>query len=136
LVLPDRGDNPPYTGFFFSAGFYGNGSTKREARMMAARKAYEDLDRRGMLILPIDEVGYPDRDRAINQLQELYQKGFIAEPKYVFKETYDRGGNPLWRCECHVADQDIYCYDDYTSKISVKQEAAYEMLCHVLGVKG
>lgn len=136
LVLPDGADNPPYVGFFFSAGFHGDGSTKREARMIAARKAYEDLDRRGMLILPIDEVGYPDRDRAINQLQELYQKGFIAEPKYVFKETYDRGGNPLWRCECHVADQDIYCYDDYTSKKAGKKDVAYDMLCHVLGVKG
>ena len=42
--------------------------------MNAAQEAYEYLEEENELILPIDEVGEPDFDRAINQLQELYQK--------------------------------------------------------------
>lgn len=55
--------------------FMGRGYSKREARMNAAQNAYEYLEENDELLLPIDEVGEPDIDRAINQLQELYQKG-------------------------------------------------------------
>ena len=60
-------------------GFEGYGYSKREARMNAAQNAYEYLEEENELILPIDEVGEPDFDRAINQLQELYQKGSQCE---------------------------------------------------------
>ena len=58
--------------------FEGHGYSKREARMEAAQYAYEYLEDENELILPIDEVGEPDFDKAINQLQELYQKGYIV----------------------------------------------------------
>lgn len=114
-------------------GFSGQGYSKREARMNAAREAFEYLDEENEWILPIDEVGEPDIDRAINQLQELYQKGYIGEPWYDFAETYDDNGNPVWRCECHVSGLDTYWWGNYSSKKNGKKAVAYDMLCDILG---
>lgn len=116
-------------------GFSGQGHSKREARMNAAREAYEYLDEENELILPIDEVGEPNIDRAINQLQELYQKGYIGEPWYDFSETYDDNGNPVWRCECHVLGSDTYWWGNYSSKKNGKKAVAYDMLRAVLGLE-
>jgi ribonuclease-3 len=115
-------------------GFSGQGYSKREARMNAAREAFAYLDREHKWILPVDEVGEPDKDRAINQLQELYQKGYIGEPWYDFSETYDDNGNPIWRCECHVSGFDTYFCGNYSSKKYGKKAVAYEMLRYILGL--
>lgn len=112
--------------------FEGFGYSKREARMAAAKQAYEYLEEENELILPIDEVGEPDIDRAINQLQELYQKGYIGEPWYDFKETNDDNGNPVWRCECHVDGWGSWT-GEYSSKKQGKKSVAYSMLCEILG---
>ena len=112
-------------------GFDGYGYSKREARMNAAQEAYEYLEEENELILPVDEVGEPDFDRAINQLQELYQKGYIGEPRYEFIETYDEDGNPVWRCECHVEEYGCY-YGNHSSKKYGKKSVAYSMLCDIL----
>lgn len=112
--------------------FEGHGYSKREARMEAAQYAYEYLEDENELILPIDEVGEPDFDKAINQLQELYQKGYIEEPWYDFEETYDENGNPIWRCECHIEDRDTYYWVNSSSKKQGKKRVAYDMLCDVL----
>ena len=100
--------------------------------MNAAQEAYEYLEEENELILPIDEVGEPDFDRAINQLQELYQKGYIGEPRYEFIEAYDEDGNPVWRCECHVPERENYWWGDYSSKKYGKKSVAYDMLCDIL----
>ena len=93
------------------------------------------MDDENEWILPIDEVGEPDRERAINQLQELYQKGYIGEVRYDFLESYDGDGNPVWRCECHVDDRDSYWYGNYSSKKQGKKNVAYDMLCDILGLE-
>lgn len=113
-------------------GFEGYGYSKREARMNAAQNAYEYLEEENELILPIDEVGEPDFDRAINQLQELYQKGYIGEPWYNFIETYDDDGNPIWRCECHIVNKEYYLWRNSSSKKHGKKAVAYDMLCDIL----
>ena len=100
--------------------------------MNAAREAYEYLEKENELILPIDEVGEPSLDRAINQLQELYQKGYIGEPWYTFIETYDDNGNPIWRCECHIVGKEYYLWRDSSSKKQGKKRVAYDMLCDIL----
>lgn len=120
------------------AGEYGGtgfGFSKQKARMNAAKIAYEQLEKKGLLILPIDEVGEPDFDRAINQLQELYQKGYIGEPWYDFIETTDEYGNLAWRCECHVKNQKYYYWKVSPSKKQGKKAVAYDMLCYVLDWK-
>lgn len=108
------------------------GRTKAEARMAVAKKAYEYLEENGLLYDWIDEIGEPEIDRAINQLQELYQKGYIGEPRYIFAEKYDSDGNPVWRCECHVDDQENYRWGEYSSKKQGKKAVAYDMLCDLL----
>lgn len=112
--------------------FIGRGYSKREARMNAAQNAYEYLEENDELLLPIDEVGEPDVDRAINQLQELYQKGYIDEPYYKFHEKYDSNGNPTWQCECHIKGVDGYYEVQSSSKKNGKKRVAYDMLCDVL----
>ena len=100
--------------------------------MNAAAEAYQYLDENNELILPIDEVGEPDRDRAINQLQELFQKGYIGEPSYKFIEAHDDDGNPIWRCECHIEGKDEYWWGNYSSKKQGKKAVAFDMLCEIL----
>ena len=113
-------------------GFEAVGNSKREARMAAAEKAYLYLEENDLLLDWVDEVGEPAFDRAINQLQELYQKGYIGEPWYGFFESYDDDGNPIWHCECHIDGEECYFEDDFTSKKYGKKSVAYDMLCYIL----
>lgn len=113
-------------------GFRGYGNTKTEARMSAAKEAYEYLENNNLLYSMVDEVGEPDIDRAINQLQELYQKGYIGEPWYDFRESYDGNGNPVWRCECHVKGRQNFWWGEYSSKKQGKKAVALDMLCDIL----
>ena len=113
-------------------GFWDVKNTKAEARMAVAKKAYEYLKENDLLYDWTDEVGKPEIDRAINQLQELYQKGYIGEPSYDFVEKYDNDGNPIWQCECSVDGIDYVWEDDYSSKKYGKKAVAYGMLCDIL----
>ena len=117
-------------------GFWAVGDIKSEARMAVAEQAYRYLEENGMLLTLIDEIGEPSRDRAINQLQELYQKGYIGEPRYEFSEAYDQDGNPVWRCECHVDGESDYWHGEYSSKKQGKKQVAYDMLCYILDLEG
>ena len=114
--------------------FSGNGYSKQAARMNAAEAAYQYLEEENELILPKDEVGEPDIARAINQLQELYQKGYIDQPSYDFSEAYDENGNPVWYCECSVGRKTWHGY--HSSKKQGKKLVAYLMLCDILGLGG
>ena len=117
-------------------GFTGFGKSKSGARFLAAKELYEYLEDNDLLITMVDEVGEPDYDRAINQLQELYQKGYIDEPIYDFYEDVDRNGNVVWTCECRTAGMKGYYSNEATSKKEAKKLSAYELLCDILGVKG
>lgn len=106
--------------------------TKSEARMAVARKAYEYLEENDLLFDWVDEVGEPEIDRAINQLQELYQKGYLGEPSYRFIETHDDDGNPIWKCECYVRGYNKFWYGYFSSKKAGKKRVAYDMLCDIM----
>ena len=116
--------------------FEATGYTKSEARMVVAEQAYRYLDDCNMLFTVRDEIGEPNIEKAINQLQELYQKDYIGEPWYEFSESFDSNGNPLWRCECHVEGQERYHYDYFSSKKQGKKAMAYDMLCDILNWEG
>lgn len=113
-------------------GFFAVCDTKGEARMAVAKQAYEYLEENDLLFDLIDEVGEPEIDRAINQLQELYQKGYIDEPWYDFIEKYDSNGNPVWRCECHIKGRETFWWGEYSSKKQGKKAVAFDMLCDIL----
>lgn len=115
--------------------FRGFGASKREARMAVCKLAYEYLEKNDMLFTIRDEIEDPNRDMAINQLEILARRGYFSLPTYEFEETYDDNGNPLWKCECHIEEEE-YDFDEISSsKKDAKKGAAYSMLLYVLGLE-
>lgn len=112
--------------------FYADAISKSGSRFLAAKLAYEFLEENDMLFSLIDEIGEADYDKAINQLQELYQKRYISEPKYTFAEFKDNCGNSIWACTCYVDGIDYYFTNKSTTKKEAKKDSAYDMLCHIL----
>lgn len=115
---------------------YGFANTEGGAKLMAARRALDFIKRQSKRTYEVfHAVGNPDRERAINQLQELYQKKIIPEPKYVFtKQGIAETGNPQWKCSCTIGD----IYDSNggyvcASKIEAKKATAFEALNYLLG---
>lgn len=115
-----------------SKNFYGRGDSKSEARMNAAKDAYSFLQNNDLLYTIQDEIGEPVPEKAINQLQELAQKGYISFPNYKFKETHNRNGNPIWTCECWINGIDTSFINTSPSKKECKRMSAYYMLLFVL----
>ena len=128
LKIPDI--NPDELGLF--PVFSGIGSSKARARMMAAKSAYDYLIVNNLLFSTTDIVGEPEFDKAINQLQELSHKGYFSNPTYSFAEEHDENGNPMWYCECRVAEYETYFWAKNSSKKDSKKNAALGMLKFVL----
>lgn len=115
--------------------FYGEGKSKAGARFLAAKEAYDYLEYNDMLFSLEDEIGEPDEDRAINQLQELYQKGYIPEPIYdVYENDEAESNEDYWCCDAYLDGMDsseASCFVA-SSKKQAKKEAAYDLLVRVL----
>ncbi len=117
---------------------YGYGNTELGAIRMASKRAMKYIRKTGSLIAKVKEtIGSLDMDRSINQLQELYQKGVIPEPKYNFSQCgYASNGNPMWTCECTI--EGIYESNGswiVETKKEAKVNAAIEALSYLLGEK-
>ena len=116
--------------------FEGFGATEEGARRMAFKRAYERCSRIGDLATRVQNtVGLPDKDRAVNQLQELFQKKIIREPQYIFtQESNAATGNPQWGCRCVIPEawemSGSYVAE---SKTTAKKQAAFETLNALLG---
>ena len=115
--------------------FCGFGVSIREARMAACKLAYEYLERNDMLPSIREEIENPNRDDAISQLETLARRGYFSIPTYEFKETYDNNGNPIWNCECRIAEEDYYFDGTSSSKKEAKKDSAFRMLFYVLGME-
>ena len=115
--------------------FCGFGVSICEARMSACKLAYEYLEKNDMLYSIVDEIENPNRDDAINQLEILARRGYFSIPTYDFSQSYDNNGNPIWRCECHIEEQEDGFCETSSSKKDAKKGAAYSMLLSVLGMK-
>ena len=118
-----------------SAEFIGVGHTKKEAASNAAEQACALLDniiswsgRMG------DVVGAPDPERAVNQLQELWQKGIIGQPVYNIEkdEINEQTGNAKWRCTCRITDPDITEIITADTKMTAKRYAALSVLFRIV----
>lgn len=98
----------------------GEGVTRSEARTKAAERAYFFITKHGLWTNLKDSRIEPDPDNSIGQLQELYQKKYIAElPVYEFKEDhFDH-----WFCDCYF--DSFHAYGKGSSKIKAKKAAAY-----------
>ena len=113
--------------------FSGEGYSKSLARLNAAATAYEYLEENDLLTTMRDEIGEPCEGRAVSQLQELAQKGYINFLDYSFEENHDDDGNPIWTCVCEVDGFDNVYENTCSSKKEAKRASAYEMLLDVLG---
>lgn len=113
--------------------FIGRGGSKSEAREKAAQIFYDYLVKHHFLFPLTHEIGEPNEDRAVSQLQELAQKGHINFPDYSFKEEHDEDGNPLWTCVCVVDGVDNSYTNTCSSKKEAKRASTYEMLLYILG---
>lgn len=112
--------------------FTGTAKTKTLARYIAAMEAYKYLDNEGLLFTIENEIGEPSKDKAINQLQELAQKGFCSMPEYLFEEFTDKNGNSIWKCYCSVKEYGGHAFCEASSKKYAKKIAAYKMLLHII----
>lgn len=115
--------------------FIGYGHSKSMAKEEASRLAYEYLDEHDLLWSIQDEIDNPCREMAINQLETLARIGYFSLPTYNFYEDHNEDGNPVWRCECHIKGEDIYCWSTSSSKKGAKKGAAWGMLKHVLNME-
>ena len=108
--------------------FFGKERSALAAKMLAAQKANNYLVLQDM----IEEVGKPDKENAVSQLHELFQKDFIEEPEYTFEETHDENGNPIWHCTCDFDELKPLCEAVNSSKKEVKKIVSYKALCQLM----
>ena len=113
--------------------FIGRSKSKSEAREKVAQIFYNYLVKHHFLFPLTHEIGEPCEERAVSQLQELAQKGYINFPCYSFEEDHDDDGNPLWTCVCEIDGFDDSYENTCSSKKEAKRASAYEMLLDVLG---
>ena len=109
---------------------------KVESKIPYPYAAYMDCAKQAYDIIQIrirnQIIGKPEFDTAINQLNILFQKGYIEEPVYQFNEEHDENGNPIWHCECDVDELEKIYLGDSSIKKEAKKEAAYGALCALL----
>lgn len=108
----------------------GKGKSFEVAKMEACKNAMDDCNIYDMR----QEVGEPEFDKAVSQLNMLYQKGYITKPDYKFKNETQEDGRQLWTCYCYITtyeDKEDYNHrgigKEY-SKSDSKKAAAYDML--------
>lgn len=112
--------------------FRGFGTSKSMARKAVCELAYNYLEKQGLLFSISDEIENPNKAEAINQLEVLARRGYFSIPTYGFKQKYDKNGNPIWMCECHIKEYDTYYSSKSSSKKDAKKTAAFEMLKFVM----
>lgn len=114
--------------------FRGFGASKSEARMNVCKLAYDYLCDKGYIqeMTMRDEIDEPTKEAAINQLEILARRGYFSIPAYEFTQAYDADGNPIWSCECSIAEYEERCSAKSSSKKDAKKSAALKMLIRVL----
>lgn len=116
----------------FNFKFRGFGASPNEARLDAARFAYNYLNENSLLFTIQDEIENPNKEQAINQLESLARRGYFELPEYKFTETHDKDGNPIWQATCIIEDFEKVFNAESSSKKNAKKKAAFKMLNYVL----
>ena len=114
--------------------FCGFGASKSEARMNVCKLAYEWLCENDYIREPSikDEIENPNKDDAINQLEILARRGYFTIPTYDFEQKHDKDGNPIWSCQCNIAEYDKQFKSKSSSKKDAKKTVAFKMLQYLL----
>ncbi len=106
------------------------GETRSLARERAAYEAYAYLVSHGLWINLKDAHLVPSLEHSINQLQELYQKGYTEQPVYEFKAL----DHDEWHCSCICSG--VNGYGTATGKTKAKKKAAYMILVRLMEAAG
>lgn len=112
--------------------FRGFGNSKSEARKAACSVAYDYLEKNNLMNSIKDEIPNPNKVEAINQLEILARRGYFSIPTYNFYEEYDKNGNPIWGCECCIAEESRSFFTRSSSKRDAKKSSAFKMLKYIL----
>ena len=115
--------------------FVGHAKSKYLAYVDACKKAYNKLEDMDLLLKMEDVVGYPDLDKCINQLQELFVKGFINEPQYKIAMKGSSNGVDVWKCRIVIDGYKESFSSEDTSKKNAKRNCAFEMLKYIMDEK-
>ena len=109
--------------------------TITRAKIKAANVCYSYLRDNDLLITYKDEVGEPDLERCINQLQELHDKGYIGEIEYKINQKYNSKGEVIWKCRCLLeGNSKTFTCEDISKKVA-KRTCAYDMLKYVFSLE-
>lgn len=100
------------------------------ARETAAKRAIAFIQSNGLWMNLADAGIEPDLENSINQLQELFQKKYVSEPKYKFSDEID----DRWHCECICGEFAGSGVAD--SKVKAKKKAAYCTLIWIMESAG
>lgn len=92
-----------------------------KARVAAGHYLLSLLESGGYLYDIRDSKIEPKLELAVNQLQELFQKKYISEPQYDYKDNHDS-----WFCTCLV--ETLKGSGPAKTKIEAKKAAAFDML--------
>ena len=106
-----------------------SGESRSKARERAAKYAYYFIVDHGLWMNLEDAGIVPEPMEAINQLQELCQKGYIENPVYDFSEK-----ETFWNCNCVVNGITAFGYGP--AKMIAKKMAAYKALINLLRSAG
>ena len=112
--------------------FVAVGNTKFIALNEASKLAYKYLEDNNLLLKMTDIVGYPDQDKCINQLQELFVKGFINEPVYRIAMKGNTNGIDIWKCRITIDGYKESFSAEDTSKKNAKRIVAFQMLKYIM----
>lgn len=104
--------------------------SRSSAREKAARKAIAFIQSNGLWMNLADAGIEPDLEKSINQLQELFQKKYVSEPKYQISE----GLNDHWLCECVCGE--FIGSGMAESKVKAKKKAAFCTLIRIMDSAG
>lgn len=115
--------------------FKASANTKYLAMINASQLAYKYLEDNNMLLKMEDIVGYPDIDKCVNQLQELFVKGFINEPQYKIAMKGSSNGIDIWKCRILIDGYKESFSSEDTSKKNAKRNAAFQMLKYIMEEK-
>lgn len=120
----------------FSFNEKGDGYSPQEAKMEAAKLAYEKcLAKEDELIQSqmLDDIGGQIVwENSVSQLNKLYMKGYFSKPEYDEKKSTDDAENEIWRCECFITEyKNNRSIGKERLKKDAKKSAAYDMLCFI-----
>ena len=115
--------------------FTAKSNTKLTAIIKAYMEAYSYIEENDLVLKITDIIGSPDPENAINQLQDLYVKGYINEPVYKIALKGVNNGMDIWKCRVLVEGyRESFSAED-TSKKTAKRLAAYEMIKYIVDLK-